>query len=352
MTTFILVLLSLSALADEPIHPRQDILNRGYREQPVPPLRGEEPALPFAPHAVPWPVRFKDAQHSMGNTMAQFQPFGEAYWHGGCDLRVARRAPVVAPVGGWVEAGHYDYAHRPDGTLQKFWKPWPQNGDATYFEVAIVTDEAFRFELHHMDRSSLPTSLREILNRGGGRIEAGSPLGTTIPWSGTDYDHIHYNIISPTDVRVNPEFASPLIVDTLPPRILDAWVQHRGSATVHPLVPSSDLSQADAVYVRVAEQKDQNIYVAPPVFAELRFENGATTRWDFRQRLLTEQPGQAPHLFEFYAQEIRTDRGQRLRTEGGYGTGPVIVRLRVPPDARGTAVIRLQDPAGNETRIP
>ena len=345
------LLLSTVSMANEPIHPRADILRRGYIEVPAAQARSAEPALPFAAHSLPWPVAFKDARHSMGNTMAQFQPFGDPYWHGGCDLRVARRAPITAPVAGWVEAGHYDYATRPDGTLQKFWKAWPETGEATYFEVAIVTDEGCRFELHHVDRSSLTAPVLDALNRGGGRIAAGEPVGRAIAWVGMDYDHVHYNIITPTDIRVNPEHASPLLPDTLAPRVLDAWMATAGSPTVHPF--ASGLPSVWGVhtfYLRVAEQKDSNIYVAPPALAELAFDSGEKTTWDFRERLMTEL-GIAPELLGFYARSIRTTEGQTLRTEGGYGTGPVIVRLPVPTGAKGAFKIRLADPAGNETLL-
>jgi hypothetical protein len=90
------VLLS-PARADERVRPAAVLLREGYK----PVARISVPRGPLPPaHALAWPVRFQDPEHTLGNVMAQFQPFGDPYYHGGDDLRVNAGADIAAPVGG------------------------------------------------------------------------------------------------------------------------------------------------------------------------------------------------------------------------------------------------------------
>ncbi|HXT01287.1 MAG TPA: hypothetical protein VN915_11470, partial [Elusimicrobiota bacterium] len=146
----LLSVLASASRADERVRPASVLLREGYK--PAASFAAEaapaSAALP-AEHSLSWPVRFQDAEHTLGNVMNQFQPFGDPYYHGGDDLRVDAGAGVSAPVAGRLEAGAYSYAARADGSLEKYWKPWPQTGDPTYFEVAVVSDEGLRYEFHH-----------------------------------------------------------------------------------------------------------------------------------------------------------------------------------------------------------
>ena len=95
-------LLRSQSHADERIRPTSVLLAEGYK-----PVAGvsvaRETSLPPA-HALSWPVRFQDPEHTLGNVMAQFQPFGDPYYHGGDDLRVDAGADISAPVDGMLEA--------------------------------------------------------------------------------------------------------------------------------------------------------------------------------------------------------------------------------------------------------
>jgi len=37
----------------------------------------------------------------------------------------------------------------------KYWDPWPNAGSSTYVEVAVITDDNYRFEFQHMDETRL-----------------------------------------------------------------------------------------------------------------------------------------------------------------------------------------------------
>src|SRR6185312_1912041 len=189
--TFAAALLLLSVLApaaraDERVRPASVLLQEGYK--PAPAFSPQTSSALPAEHSLPWPVRFQDAEHTLGNVMNQYQPFGDPYYHGGDDLRVDAGAGVSAPVAGRLEAGAYSYAARADGSLEKYWKPWPQTGDPTYFEVAVISDDGLRFEFHHVDRDSLPAAIVAKLDAGGGRVEKGELLGRAVEFPVAGYN--------------------------------------------------------------------------------------------------------------------------------------------------------------------
>jgi len=338
---FSLVTLS-QARANENVQPAWKLLAQGYR--PVPHARSRSDALPAA-HASPWPVTFQDAQHSIGNSMVEFQPFGAPYFHGGCDLRTKAGEDIHATVSGRLEAGHYGYDTNADGSMSKYWMPWPQEGDATYFEVAVVTEEGTRYENHHVDRDSLPADIVAMLNAGGGRVEAGHLLGHVLYWPDGDYHHTHYNIVLPSGARVNPEYASPLLPDSRAPEILGIFAV---SGSAISAFGTGIFGAAPTEFVVDAvDHQDANVYDHPPVFARLHFTSGEQTVWDFRTTLLGAD-GKFPPIWNFFLASLKAPGGA-LETEGGYGTGHSLIRLAVPAGAKGPFTIELGDMAGNLT---
>ena len=335
------VLLS-AAHADERIRPAAVLLAEGYK--PVATISAaRETSLPPA-HALTWPVRFQDPEHTLGNVMAQFQPFGDPYYHGGDDLRVNAGAEISSPVDGKLEAGAYSYSAHPDGSLEKFWKPWPQEGDPTYFEVAVVADDGIRYEFHHVDRDTLPADIVAKLNAGGGRAARGDQLGHAVEFPVAGYNHVHYNVVLPNGARVNPEYASVLLPDHIAPAILHAFA-------VDPSGEAKDFGggrfapPVSEFVLHVVDKQDANVYEHPPAFALLKFDGGAQTLWDFRQTL-TGPRGAFPPLWDFFLESIRSPDGN-FSTEGGYGTGASLIRLKVPAGARGAFTIEVRDIAGN-----
>jgi hypothetical protein len=339
-------LLRSQSHADERIRPTSVLLAEGYK-----PVAGvsvaRETSLPPA-HALSWPVRFQDPEHTLGNVMAQFQPFGDPYYHGGDDLRVDAGADISAPVDGMLEAGAYSYSAHPDGSLEKFWKPWPQTGDPTYFEVAVVADDGIRYEFHHVDRDTLPADIVAKLDAGGGRMAKGTLLGHAIEFPMAGYNHVHYNIILPNGTRVNPEYASALLPDHLAPTILHAFAVS-GSGDAQDFAGGRVAPGVSEFVLHVVDKQDSNIYEHPPAYARLKFESGAQTLWDFRSTLTGPQ-GAFPPLWDFFRESIQSPAGN-FTTEGGYGTGASLIRLKVPAGARGAFTIEVGDIAGNTSTL-
>lgn len=347
MNTLVLILFACLAFANERIRPEAELLREGYL-----PARTSRDALstplPSA-HSLPWPVSFEDREHSIGNSMAEFQPFGAPYFHGGCDLRTAKSAILTAPVSGKIEAGHYSYDTLPDGSLKKYWKAWPQRGDPYYFEVAVVAEDGIRYELHHVARETLPPNIVQLLNAGGGRVAAGTELGRVIPWPDGVYHHTHYNVELPGGTRVNPEFVSPLLPDNIAPEILGIYAKFADGRVAE--FKDGNLAAAPAeLIVDVLDKQNENIYEHPPVLARLVFDIGKETIWDFRS-VLRDANGAFPRLWAFFLESLRTPRGETIETEGGYGTGHSLIRLAIPAGAHGPFTLELGDIAGNFTKI-
>ncbi|HEY8280171.1 MAG TPA: hypothetical protein VIH99_11140 [Bdellovibrionota bacterium] len=280
--------------------------------------------------------------------MAEFQPFGAPYFHGGCDMRTVSGADLFAPVSGMLEAGHYSYSTNTDGSMTKYWMPWPEQGDETYFEVAVVGDDGNRYELHHVDRSTLPTEIVNRLNAGGGRIEAGALLGHVIYWPGGGYHHTHYNIVLPSGRRVNPEYASPLLPDHLAPELLGLYAIMPDGA-VRDFASGTFRSAPSEFIVDVQDKLDSSVYTHPPTFLRLKFASGQETGWDFRTTL-SRSDGAFPPLWDFFYNRLRAPDGSSRYTNGGYGTGYSLIRLKIPQGATGAFTIEVGDIAGNITQ--
>ncbi|MGZ3689308.1 MAG: hypothetical protein ACXVBW_13470, partial [Bdellovibrionota bacterium] len=305
----------------------------------------------WSAHSLLWPIQFQDKAHSLGNAMAEFQSYGDGpYYHGGLDLRVAAAAAVHTPIAGRIEAGHYGYTNNPDGSSTKFWNAYPQGGDTTYFEIAVITDDGYRFEFHHMDETRIAAPILKILKSGqSGRVSAGALLGNTIPWPGGDYHHTHYNILTPAGTHLNPEFYSPLIDDHEKPAVSAVLASFAGGKTAE--FGTGMFGDAPEFFaVAVIDHQDSNVYDHPPALASIEFANGKKFAWDFRERL-SGADGKFPPIWDFFVETISGPDGKAFSTEGGYGEGVSVIRIPVPADAHGQFTIRIADQAGNATEL-
>jgi hypothetical protein len=67
--------------------------------------------------------------------------------------------------------------------------------------------------------------------------------------------------------------------------------------------------------------------------------------------MLAGNDGKFPALWDFFMPSLDLKDGRGSATEGGYGTGHSLVRLKVPASARGAYKIVVADIAGNETSM-
>ncbi|MCO5144483.1 MAG: hypothetical protein M9962_15500 [Oligoflexia bacterium] len=302
-------------------------------------------ALP-AKHSLSWPVEFENKNNTMGNSMIQYQPFGDPYFHGGCDLRVSAQAEVRSPVSGKLEAGHYSYTKNSDGSLNKFWKPWPQSGDSLYFEIAVVDSNNIRYEFHHIDKATLPQEIVDKLNSNDLKIEKNNLIGRAIRWPSLGYHHIHYNIILPDGTRANPEYFSPLIYDQTNPEMK---VYIKKSTIYEEVFDKSVVEHSEELVVFTSDKKDFNSYEQPPVKVTLTLGSKKYFEWNFEQFLLHEN--KFPNLWAYLISKIRTNSNGLIFTSGGYGEGKSLIRIPVAKDYAGPFSLETEDNAGNKNTL-
>jgi hypothetical protein len=356
---------SLSSFANVGVFPKGLLSEMGYRKASSFATQSQskfpqffdfhlftQPQIP-APQLLPWPVQFEDAEHSLGNSMIQFQQYGyaDAYWHGGCDLRAQAESEVRTPIGGRIEAGHYGYETNADGSMEKYWTPWPEQGQDMYFEVAVIGDDGLRYEFHHINRKTLPQNIVNLLNQGNARVEAGEIVGRVIRWpvragDGTYYHHIHYNVVTPDGTRINPEAISHPIEDRIAPEVQGVYAITQTNQVLD--VTRSGRLQGQKVkefVVAVFDRNDRNVYKHPPTRVELRSGETKLSGWDFRKVLLNEDKS-FPNIHQVFLDALTTPSGQRLRTRGDYEQNFFLMRLPMTATQQSSLEILVEDFAG------
>lgn len=300
--------------------------------------------------STPWPITFQDQGHSIAQNYVQHQDYGGGqYYHGGCDLRTVADSWAIAPVSGILEAGYYGYDTQADGQDIKWWKPWDGHPyESLYFEIAIVADTGYRYELHHVNPMNLPDETVAMLNRGGVRVEAGTKLAHVAKWP-SDYDHVHFNIIRPDGLHMNPEKFSVEVTDHVAPTIMGAYaVENPGSRKekAYKLVEGGTIPAiARELVVETTETRDGSVYVQTPPYFSLEFASHETSGWDFRT-WLGDAHGAWVDIRTFFRDFLYTPDG-RLENTGNYGEGQFLVRLPIPKGARGPFKLKVGDTAGN-----
>lgn len=314
-------------------------------------IRAED-SLPWLKNSLDWPVVSINPNDPIGNDMVQFQDYGSPYYHGGQDIVAPNQEKVYAPITGVLEGGYYSYTENNDGSLSKWFKPWPASGNKLYFELAIVSPEGYRFEMHHVDPTNLPQAILDALNQGGVSIMAGSEIGRVVTWPMGSYHHIHYNIVEPNGViRVNAEWVSKIKLDQALPQIQNVFVM-TDELNAKELQSGEKLgAKTVELVVRSIDQRLNGGYEHPPARLQAIFQTPSgevVVGWDFRQRLIGPD-GQWPDLFSFYKKSLRTSKGS-YRTWGDYGKGNFLIRLDLPKSLYGDFYIEAEDMNGNVTR--
>ncbi len=339
--------ISSQAVADERVLPAAVLYKMGYRPfNSFPHFQGNVRVRSDLPNNLSWPVAFADAAHNIAQNYVNYQDYGSGpYYHKGCDLRTQRGALVVAPITGVLEGGYYSYTGNPDGSETKQWIPW--NGkthDDPYFELALVTADGYRFELHHVNSMNLPVETIQALNKGSVVITSGTQLGHVIPWS-SGYDHIHYNIYRQDGVLLNPEAHTVSPPDHMAPKIMGVYGIRADGAVVE-LTSGATVAPLTQIIVATTETRDNNAYVQTPPYVGLQFKTGELFAWDFRQVLLGPD-NKWPDIRQVFVSRLRTSNGRVLSTSGQYGQGLFLMRLLVPSSAHGAFQIGVADTAGN-----
>jgi hypothetical protein len=343
--------LGVHAFADEPSITMEEARRQGFK---VVTYSLSEPGKIFEKlpaHAVDWPFEHFYSQASIGNNFAQFQPYDVPGYHAGADMILEEDSWVLAPIDGKLEAGHYSYTNFENGSRIKHWLEWPKQGSVTYFELAVLDPDGNRYELHHIDRESLPPHLVDCLNKNNCRVSKGERMGRVFRWSTPfHYDHVHANVVTPAGHDLNPEYIYKLLPDSIPPQVR-LMIEYQDGHTKWFVDGETLNSNAKAIVVYGNDSKDNNVYRQAAVLSELEFTSGQRRVWDFTYSHFSEN-GDFQDIREVYPVSVRNPDGGVIRRPGGYY--PVndlkfVMRLRIPQESSGEFFVRVKDMAGNST---
>lgn len=192
----------------------------------------------------PWPVQVK----SIGHTMASYQSYsfaGAAYFHHGLDIRADAGSDVFASTGGKVI------------NIENY-----MPGDPAYWEVAILDEEGFIWQYHHVDRESIPETIFQAY-KNQTPIVAGTKLGEVFYWPvvtfGERFHHIHLNVLGKDKSYWNPFEFLQVLPDSSSPEIAHFHLLVNGKP-----VPGNTVSQSG--YSVAAEIRDlilSDVFIVP-----------------------------------------------------------------------------------------
>lgn len=208
----------------------------------------------------PWPVQVK----SIGHTNASYQGYGGTpYFHHGLDIRADDGTEVIAAAGGQVV------------NIENY-----MPGDPAYWEVAILDDEGYLWQYHHVDRDSIP---REIFDAYESKesIPTGTKIGEVYTWDvetfGETFHHIHLNVLGADQKYLSPfDFLHDLADDQAPEIVeiglLKSGRRHNGNS----------VSGSYTIFATVHDLIQHDKFVVPPHLLTYRLnENPPLVVWHF-----------------------------------------------------------------------
>lgn len=157
-----------------------------------------------------WPVKVL----SIGHTIASYQNYGSgAYFHHGLDIRADAGSDVVASVGGKVV------------NIENY-----MSGSA-YWEIAILDDDGYVWQYHHVDPNSIPQNIHNAF-KNGTKIATGTKIGEVYYWSevsfGERYHHIHLNVLGAGESYLSAFAFLSALADTASPQIQEIYLVQNG----------------------------------------------------------------------------------------------------------------------------
>lgn len=211
----------------------------------------------------------------MGHLNNSYQDYGGApYFHHGIDPLVPDGTPVYTRSGGQVV------------NVENY-----SPGSALYWEVAILDEEGYVWQYHHINRVTIPQAITDAYTaylanpESGGMVAANSHIGNIVYWTevsfGVRFNHLHLNILADEDIYLNPlEFLDGSVnIDTQPPVIQEVGLLSGNTLLSGNLISfGSDYS----LYVRARDLHQSSIFYLPPSKIQFQVDGGPlTTVWDF-----------------------------------------------------------------------
>lgn len=226
---------------------------------------------PGGPHSkYDWPFTFVQMGHAIQSYQNYSSGTSQAYFHHGIDMIAPNGTEVYTRSGGKVV------------NVENY-----QPGNSLYWEVAILDEEGYVWQYHHIDKPTIPDLIYQKFAEwqadpvNGGYISPNTHIGNIIYWPQVSFtyrfNHIHLNILAAGDIYLNPmEFHTP-IEDTQSPEI-----QAIGLLNGNTIVSGNMASGNYGMYVRARDLYKSTVYYLPPYKTEFSIDGGQwTTVWEF-----------------------------------------------------------------------
>ena len=205
---------------------------------------------------------------SIGHSMASYQQYGwsGAYFHHGLDIRGDAGTPILASRGGKVvNVGNYG------------------GGSRLYWEVAILDDDGFLWQYHHVDHESIPEEVKDAF-ASDGRIADGAKIGEIVDWPvstfGERFHHVHLNILGADGIYLNPFNFLKLLPDEKDPKILKVGLLNAKRKAVD----TTEINGDYALYVETTDLILHNHFTVPPHSIAFKIDKGPwIDHWTFNQ---------------------------------------------------------------------
>lgn len=205
----------------------------------------------------PWCTPVK----SIGHTIASYQNYSSnrcaqefadstgrpsgPYWHHGIDIRVDAGTPVHASAGGKVV------------NVENYIK-----GNPAYWEVAILDEEGFLWQYHHIEQRSIPKAVHDAFAKGQ-TIPSGTKIGEVYKWKissfGEVFHHIHFNVLGENKTFLNPFALLQPLGDQTAPKIHKISLIKNGK-----MVKGASVSGKYSLCAEVSDLILHNKYIVPP----------------------------------------------------------------------------------------
>ncbi len=254
-----------------------------YRGETIPKLEAEGSAViqensfgiawgdPDGPHSVyAWPFTFVQMGHAIQSYQNYSSGTSAAYFHHGIDMIAPNGTQVFTRSGGQVV------------NIENY-----QPGQAIYWEVAILDEEGYVWQYHHIDQTTIPQLIYnkfaewQANPETGGYVPPNTHIGNIVYWPvvsmGYRFNHVHLNILAAGDIYLNTmEFHTP-IEDTQAPEI-----QAIGLLNGDTVLSGNTASGNYGMYVRARDLYKSTVYYLPPYKTGFSIDGGDwVTVWEF-----------------------------------------------------------------------
>lgn len=329
------VLLSLTlgaaAPASGPAHPGCETVERDAKTRSRFLATASPDGVRAVRHRAPWPVALK----SIGHTIASYQSYGRRrsdvpdgpYFHSGLDIRADAGSAVRAARGGKVV------------NLENY-----VPGDSAYWEIAILDDDGYLWQYHHVNRGAIPEAVVDAAKHGG-RVADGAMLGTVYTWPistfGERYHHVHLNVLGAGGVYLNGfSFLEPL-ADNDPPEVVAIGILKNGKP-----VSGASVRPPYSLYAEVRDLVLHTKFFVPPNLIAVSVD-GSMERvvWEFSR--LPGGASSTDYVHDFYVKSMTCGNYECRRATVDLGFGlPNRIQYPAAPGPHTVEVI-VTDDAGN-----